>query len=154
MGAISLDAAVAMTGLSRRTLWRRVTEGAIVKCDEDIRGRATLSLSDVVDLVSFPLDAEDMKLLVQADDGKADAQADMGEMFYTAGKFEVAIYWLNAAAAQKNADAMHWLSICHFAGHGVPANENLAISWLARAADAGHVIAQHQMESIKRSAVR
>jgi TPR repeat protein len=153
MSAISLEAAVAMTGLSRRTLWRRVTEGAIAKREED-RGRAMLSLAAVVDLIPVPLDDDDLEMLVQADAGQPDAQADVGEMFYTAGEFGAAVYWLSAAAAQENADAMHWLGTCHFAGHGVPKSENIGLSWIARAAEAGHVIAQHQMESLKRSTLR
>ncbi len=113
-----------------------------------------LSLSAVVDLISFPLDDEDLEMLIRADAGQSDAQADVGEMFYTAGEFGAAVYWLSAAAAQKNADAMHWLGTCHFGGHGVPKSENMGLSWLARAAEAGHAIAQHQMESIKRSTLR
>lgn len=153
MDAISLEAAVAITGLSRSTLWRRVTKGTLGKRDED-RGRAMVSLADAMDLVEIDLDDGDLEVLVRADDGDPEAQAEIGEMFYTAGLFEAAIYWLNAAAAQQNADAMHWLGTCHFSGHGVPRNENLAMSWLARAADAGHLIAQHQMDSIRKAALR
>ena len=37
MNTLSLDAAEALTGISRRTLWRRVAEGAFVSGDKDAR---------------------------------------------------------------------------------------------------------------------
>jgi hypothetical protein len=50
MDAISLDAAVAITGMSKSTLWRRVTEGFIGKAEKDARNRAMLVLADVLPL--------------------------------------------------------------------------------------------------------
>ncbi|MFT3777080.1 MAG: hypothetical protein QM772_02185 [Ottowia sp.] len=161
MDMISLDAAVALTGISRSTLWRRVTDGRIGKGGKDARGRATLALADVLPLVSVPLGPEDVQVLLQADAGAAEAQADLGALCYVAGAEKAALYWLNEAAAQGHADAMHWLGIAHYAGSGGGGGgggeslrererqDNLAIMWIARAAALGHPLAQRQMAGLR-----
>ena len=118
MDMISLDAAVAITGISRSTLWRRVTDGRIGKGGKDARGRALLVLADVLPLTEVPLGKDDLPVLLQADAGAAEAQADMGALFYVAGAEKAALYWLNEAAAQGHADAMQWLGIAHYAASG------------------------------------
>lgn len=166
MDWISLDAAVAISGISKSTLWRRVTEGSIGKAGKDVRNRAMLAFADVLPLIGGlkPLSGEDVALLLSADAGSSQAQADVGAMFYVAGNIRAALYWLNEAADQNNADAMHWLAIAHAArlsgekarGKSIPAEEdarerngNLAVMWLARAAALGHPLAQQQMTHIK-----
>lgn len=166
---ISLDAVVATGNISKSTLWRRVSEGVIRKVGKDIRNRSMLLLADVLPLVDTlkPMADEDIHLLLAADAGAADAQADVGAMFYIAGNTKAALYWLHEAAAQDNADAMHWLAIVHTAhassatrtftaesGHGLEASEhegNMAMMWLAKAATLGHLIALQQMALLKRS---
>ena len=49
--AISLDTAIIVTGVSKRTLWRRLAEGQITRQDNDIRGRAMLSLEDLAPML-------------------------------------------------------------------------------------------------------
>lgn len=168
MDWISLDAAVAISSVSKSTLWRRVTEGSISKAGKDVRNRAMLVLADVLPLVDArqALSEEDVHLLRSADGGLAEAQVDVGAMFYVAGNAKAALYWLNEAANQNNADAMHWLAIAHAArasgakerGQSVSAEHykhaheregNLAVMWLARAAALGHPLAQQQMAHIK-----
>ena len=116
MDMISLDAAVAITGISRSTLWRRVTDGRIGKGGKDARSRALLVLADVLPLAGVPLGPEDVQVLLQADAGSAAAQADVGALCYVAGAEKAALYWLGEAAAQGDADAMQWLGIAHYAG--------------------------------------
>ena len=150
MDTISLDAAEAVTGISRRTLWRRVTDGTIGRCDTGGRSRAMLALGDVLPLVEVQLSAEDRATLLRADAGDAQAQADMGALFYVAGAHKAALYWLQEAAAQDNADAMQWLGTAYAGGGGViPQDDNLAIMWLARAAALGHRIAAYQLEQLR-----
>lgn len=150
MDTISLDASVAITGISRSTLWRRVTGGTIARGDKDGRSRAMLALGDVLGLVDVQLEAEDIAMLLRADAGDADAQADMGALFYVAGAHKAALYWLNEAAAQDNAEAMQWLGTAYAAGGGaIPKDANRAIMWLARAASLGHAIAGYQMERLR-----
>ena len=151
MDTLSLDASVAITGISRRTLWRRVTDGTIGRCDTDGRSRAMLALGDVLGLVDVALNAEDRAMLLRADAGDAQAQADMGALFYVAGAHKAALYWLQEAAAQDNADAMQWLGTAYAGGGGgvIPQDDNLAIMWLARAAALGHRIAAYQLEQLR-----
>ncbi|GAB1386467.1 hypothetical protein MASR1M59_16150 [Melaminivora sp.] len=155
MDFLSLDASVAITGISRSTLWRRVTDGSIGRGDKDGRSRAMLALVDVLALTAVALAAEDVALLLLADGGDADAQADMGALFYMAGAHKAAWYWLNEAAAQGHAEAMYWLATACAGGGGmggmggvVPKDAHLAIMWLAKAAAQGHLIAAQQMAGL------
>lgn len=150
MDTLSLDASIAITGISRSTLWRRVTDGSIGRGEKDGRSRAMLALGDVLALVEVKLSAEDRAMLLRADAGDAQAQADMGALFYVAGVHKAALYWLQEAAAQENADAMQWLGTAYAGGGGViPQDDNLAIMWLARAAALGHRIAAYQLEQLR-----
>ncbi|MDM0074486.1 sel1 repeat family protein [Variovorax sp. J2P1-59] len=147
--AISIQSAIAMTGRSQRTWWRRIEEGVVRKSDPDARGRARVSLEDVVGLLGISLSAEDRSLLVLADAGDADAQDDVGQMFLAIGKHEIGRYWLELAAEQNHPNAMQRLACCHLSGEGVAKDENMAIRWLAEAAAHGHVIAQEQMRALR-----
>ena len=153
MDTLSLDASIAITGISRSTLWRRVTDGSIGRGDKDGRSRAMLALGDVLALVEVKLSAEDRAMLLRADAGDAEAQADMGALFYVAGAHKAALYWLNEAAAQGSAEAMQWLGTAYASGGGggsiIPKDANLAIMWLAKAAALGHPIARQQMERLR-----
>ena len=118
MNTLSLDAAVALTGISRSTLWRRVTDGALAKGDKDARGRATLALADVLELLrdaglADALGTDDLPVLLRADAGDAEAQADVGALLYLAGAERAALYWLNEAALQGSAEAIQWLGTAH-----------------------------------------
>lgn len=151
MDTLSLDASVAITGISRSTLWRRVTDGTIGRGDKDGRSRAMLALEDVLVLVDLALSAEDIAMLLRADAGEAGAQADMGALFYVAGAHKAALYWLHEAAAQGNADAMQWLGTAYACGGGgsiIPKDAHLALMWLASAAAQGHVIAAQQVAGL------
>lgn len=147
--SISLEAAIAMTGISKRTLWRRVSDGSIAKHQEDARGRAMLAFAQIASLMDLALPDKDLHLIVRADSGDASAQADAGAMFFIAGRFGAAVYWLDLAAAQGNADAMQWLGNCHASGLGVPKNESLAIMWVAKAASLGHPVASRQIQGMR-----
>lgn len=165
MDTISLDASVAITGISRSTLWRRVTDGTIGRGDKDERSRAMLALGDVLGLVDLKLSAEDIALLLQADQGKAGAQAELGALFALAALREAqaakpvtargggsavpALYFLTRAADQGEADAMHWLGLLHAAGLGDAAERDAqALMWVARAAAHGHAIAARQVAAL------
>jgi hypothetical protein len=147
--AISLEAAIAMTGISKRTLWRRVSDGTIAKHKEDARGRAMLAFAQIVGLIKLELSDEDLHMIVKADSGNANAQADVGGMFFVAGHIDAAVYWFDLAAAQGNADAMQWLGNCHASGLGVPKDDSLAIMWIAKAASLGHPVACQQIQGMR-----
>ena len=156
MNTLSLDAAVALTGISRSTLWRRVTDGVLAKGDKDARGRATLALADVLELLrdaglADALGTDDLPVLLRADAGDAEAQADVGALLYLAGAERAALYWLNEAALQGSAEAMQWLGTAHAAG-GTERDEQLAVMWIAKAAALGHPIAKRQLEGLLQGA--
>lgn len=79
--AISLEAAVALTGRSRRTWWRRIEEGAVAKLAPDARGRALLVFDEVRPAIGLSLDDEDVAAILRADGGDAQAQAQVGALF-------------------------------------------------------------------------
>ncbi len=145
---ISLDSAIVVTGLSKRTLWRRVSDGHIRKAGEDHRGRALLAVTEVLPLMRSPLGPEDGPLLVRADGGEADSQADVAAIFHARQDFESAVYWWRQAAEQGHADAMQWLGRCYAAGEGLEKDEHLAVMWISKAASRGHAIAIAQMAQL------
>lgn len=147
--AISIQAVIAMTGRSQRTWWRRIEDGTVRKLKPDARGRARIALQDVLELIGCGVPSEDIALLVQADAGDAEAQADIGEMFISTGRPDAGRYWLELAAEQGHPNAMQCLARCYLSGEGAPKNENMAIRWLADAAAHGHVIAGEQMRALR-----
>ena len=148
MGSISIDASIVITEKSRRTWWRRISEGAVRRVADDRRGRAMLSWDEVLPHICIPMTPEDLAFVLRADAGDAEAQNDVGQLFSIAGKYEAALYWLQQAAQQGNPDAMQWLGRCHLSGEGVPKDDNLGIMWIAKAASSGHVIAKTQMYAL------
>lgn len=145
---VSYDTAAAITRRSKRTWQRRVTDGLAARLPNDGM-RPVVLLSDVLPLVEMELTAADAGYLVLADTGDAAAQADMGEFFRAAGRLDVAHYWFNLAAAQDDPEAMQCLAQCYASGEGVEQNSNLALMWLAKAADKGHVIAREQLKHVR-----
>jgi hypothetical protein len=145
---ITIQAAIAISGRSQRTWWRRIEDGAVRKLAPDARGRARIALEDVLALVDCGLAPADQVLLAAADAGDAGAQSDIGELFLAAGRCEAGRYWLEQPAEQGHPNAMQSLSHCYLAGRGAPRNEHMAIRWLAEAAARGHVIARAQMRTI------
>jgi TPR repeat protein len=149
LAPLSLDATIAITGPSKRTWWRRISEGSVVKRQCDKRGRTMISLAAVIPLVAFNMTTADLERLLSADDGDAEAQDDMGQLFSTAGDHQAERYWLELSARQDYPNAMQCLARCCLGGDGMPRDENLAIMWLARAASHGHVIAIQQMQFLR-----
>ena len=151
MQSISLDAAEAMTGISRRTLWRRVADGELTSTGKDARNRAVLALEGLQGWMQghtgLVFSAQDLHRLCQADAGDAQAQVDMGAWLYTSpravsrvGHSQSALYWLHQAAEQNHGDAMHWLATVA-ANTGTQQGHYESLMWLAKAAMQGHPIA-------------
>ena len=144
---ISLNTAIAITGLSKRTLRRRAAEGVLRTDEGTSRGeRARVALEDVVPLARLHLKTEDLELIADADAGSAEAQCDLGLLLLEEGLREDAVPWFSAAASQNHLEGMHWLGRCYIAGIGVPADENRGIDWIARAASYGHVTAKRMVQ--------
>jgi len=147
--SVSMDTAVVVTGRSRRTWWRRIADGSILRADHDERGRTMISWADVAPHICIPMNSEDLEFLIRADGGDADGQNDIGQLFSLAGKHEIAFFWLTQAAHNNHADAMQWLARYYLAGETVPKDENLALMWLAKSAARGGHIAREQMRTLR-----
>lgn len=145
---ISLDSASVVTGISKRTLWRRIGDGVIPRQENDSRGRAMLDLEYIVPMLCVPLSLNDQKILVDADSGNADAQNELAQLFMELDKFDIATYWLQLAVINDHPDAMHNLAELYIKGISVPKDENIGLMWLAKSASYGHFIARKQIKSI------
>lgn len=151
---ISLSMAGALTGLSKRTLWRRIAEGT-VRTDKQVGRRPSeagiqtgVVLDDVLALSPLPIEQEDRALILEADAGRPDAQCDLGLLLIAQGLPDAAVPLLKASAEQHCLEGMHWLGRCLIAGRGVPEDVQRGIDWIARAANHGHATARHMMQYI------
>jgi TPR repeat protein len=147
--AISLDTAIIVTDTSKRTLWRRLSEGKIAREEDDERGRAMLDFEGILPMLCVSIAPEDHELFFNADAGDAEAQNDLALLFLESDRPDVALHWLQLAVAQDHADAMHNLGRLYIKGIGIPKNDNLGLMWLAKAAAFGHVIAERQLTALK-----
>jgi uncharacterized protein len=142
---LSLLAAAALTGKSKRTLWRRLSGGALQRGQDDTQGRATL-LVEQLQAEGWPeLSPEDWADAVRADAGDAVAACELALKLLAHGREIPARHWLEQASDLGHADAMHWLALIllRSATPDLPG----AMVWLARAAAAGHPVAQAQLAS-------
>ena len=142
-----MDAASAITQISRRTWWRRIAAQAVTRGASD-RGRTMLLWSEVAPHIDVPMTAENHGSLFLADMGSADAQNTVGQFFLHAGKHKTAVYWFQLASKQDHPDAMQWLGDSYICGKGVEKSEYLGLMWIAKAAAFGHVIAQEQIKEL------
>lgn len=146
--SISLDTAILVTGVSKRTLWRRIGDRKISRLENDIRGRAMLALADLVPMLCVSVDPEDYELLSDADAGDADAQNDLALLFLDANRPDIALYWMQLAVEQEHADAIHNLSKLYIKGVGLKKDKTKGLMWLAKAASLGHPIANEQIVAL------
>jgi TPR repeat protein len=151
MHLISLKTATELTGLSKRTLWRRIAAGAIFKENGGgPLGRARVALEAIAGDVGVGLGETDMALVERADAGDPAAATDLALLFLAAAAPGKALFWLQSAAERGQADAMHLLGRCYIAGEAVTCDEAQGLSWIGRAAAQGHAIARLQMEGLSR----
>jgi TPR repeat protein len=148
--AINVEAAVWITQLSKRTLWRRLSEGQITRQENDGEGRTMLTFKDLVPMLCIPVAPEDYDLIVEAAAGDAEAQNNVALLFLDADKPDIGLHWLTLAADQGHPDAMHHLSKLYIGGSGTPKNDSLGLMWLGKAAALGHVIAGEQVTALTR----
>ena len=108
-------------------------------------------LDSIIEHLLIPLTEDDVLLLLDADNGNAEAQNDLALLFLANKKFREAVYWLKLAIKQGNTSAMHCLGRAYMDGTGVPKDENLGLMWIAKAAAGGHVVSRAQMAGIIQS---
>ena len=148
--AINVEAAVWITQLSKRTLWRRLSDGQITRQDNDDEGRAMLTFEDLVPMLCIPVAPQDHDLIIEAAAGDAEAQNDLALLFLDGDRPDLGLHWLALAADQGHPDAMHHLSKLYIGGSGIPKNDSLGLMWLGKAAALGHVIAGQQITALTR----
>jgi uncharacterized protein len=153
LNLISLNAATALTQRSKRTLWRRLEDGTLARGPDDAQGRTMVDLHALLPFMVAPLNENDLRGIQTADAGDALAQTDAAVLFLQAGRPLAALYWLELAAKQDQAEAMYWLGRLHFdetlSASGVPQDFNVGMIWLAKAAAQRHCIATAQMQALR-----
>lgn len=80
--------------------------------------------------------------------GNANAQHNLGQLFFLARDAEEshadeAYKWFSLAAEQKLPASQYALGLMHFYGLGIVGDRRLAMSWMTKAADNGHMNAQY-----------
>jgi uncharacterized protein len=80
-----------------------------------------------------------------AEQGKAEAQNELGELYRVIGNYTEAAEWHKRAAEQGNSEGQYILCWLYRQGHGVVEDFSKAEMWCRRAAVQGHVYAQYQL---------
>jgi len=150
MQHVSLQAAITLTECSERTLRRRLADGSL-RCaaDNGAYFKTMICFDSIKHDICIPLNPDDIELIKNADSGNAKAQNDLALLFLEHNKLKSAVYWLELAAKQQLADAMHLLGRCYLEGNGLPKDDSLALMWIAKSASLGHSIALAQIQSIR-----
>ena len=147
MPSISLKTAAQLTGVSKRTLWRRIAAGSLsVARSADPHRRTLLSLDDISKDMVLPLNAEVIAVILGADAGLAREQLELALLFLEKGQVDKALPWLELAAQQGDADAMLTLGESRLAD--TEADPQAGINWIRRAAIAGHPLAMAIIEAL------
>jgi TPR repeat protein len=123
-----------------------VSNGLVPK--EIQNGTAMLLLDSLLPHFCVPFSDEDLEVLTAAVEGDAASQTDVALILLAAGKATNAIYWLNLAAQQNFADAMHFLGRCFIDGNGVDRDKQTGIALITKAATQGHVISRAQLKDL------
>lgn len=156
MFAISLNAVIALTDQSERTLRRRIADGSLPRVADGGGSsyKTLIPFEAISPQLVVPLTSDEVQLVKEADAGSASAQNDLALILLTHQKPQGALYWLELAAKQECPEAMHWLARCYLEGNGVNRDENLGLMWLARSAAHGHQISQEQVQAMRECFVR
>jgi TPR repeat protein len=151
MPTIHFKSAMALVGLSRASLWRRIKghPGSSETIGESKGHTQTrLNLSHALNWAELRFDDEEMGHILPADAGDAKAQCELGLILIEHQRPERAIYWLELAAAQGYADAMQWLGQLTASGQDVEKDKARGIERIKQAAEHGHFIARRQVEAL------
>lgn len=153
MPTIHFKTAMAITGLSRASLWRRIsTHPGSSETIGESRGhtQTRIKLDSILAWAELSFDEEERVLISLADAGEVDAHCELGLVFLEHQRPERAIYWLKQAATLGHADAMQLLGQLYARGQGVEQDEAQAIEWIKQSAQHGHVIARRQVSELGR----
>lgn len=148
MPMICLTTAAAVTGLTKRTLWRYIEKGKLSTQKQEGGGRTLVEFDTLLQLTGIELPADDYAAILDADRGVPAGECEFGLWLLEQGRDTRAVEWLQRAAHGGVADAMQWLGKLYARGQGVKQDEAQAIEWIKQAAANGHLIAQRQVEEL------
>lgn len=135
MPSICISTASAVTGLTKRTLWRYMKDGRLTPLGETSQGNRTrVALEEVMKLCTDPLDKPDEQMVLAADAGDCEAQCDVGIWMLERDHPSIARDWFMSAARAGNPDAMCYLGCDLLLGMGGGRNEVEGMRWLHQAA--------------------
>lgn len=146
MDTIALSMAVALSGYSRRTLWRRIGEGQLHP--QPGPGETRLPLDEVLALNPLPLTPADRARLLAADAGDPQATLECALLLLEQDRASGAVSLLERAARHYHPDAMYELARCTLQGIGATAEPQAGWPWLQRAAEHGHALARALLEAL------
>ncbi|MTW22092.1 sel1 repeat family protein [Allochromatium palmeri] len=142
MHLISLSTAVALTGLTKRTLWRYIESGRLTVATPTAPGeKAHVHLQDILTLSGLTVAPEDHPTLVDADRGDPIAQCDLAILLMNQRPAD-AIPWFQRSANAFYPDAMCWLARAYLSGQGIECNLETGVQWIDKAAHKGHPLGQ------------
>jgi hypothetical protein len=142
MHLISLNTAAALTGLTKRTLWRYIESGRLTVANPTAPGeKAHVHLQDILPLSGLTIDPEYHPTLVDADRGDPIAQCDLAILLMNQRPAD-AIHWFQRSANAFYPDAMCWLARAYLSGEGIERNLQTGLHWIDTAARKGHPLGQ------------
>ncbi|EIC23221.1 tetratricopeptide repeat protein [Thiorhodovibrio frisius] len=148
MPAICLKTAAAVTGLTKRTLWRYIENGKLNTEKRESEVKTLVDFDSVLRIAELEFPTDNYAMILDADAGTPAAECEFGLWLLENRRETLAVEWLQRAAHGGVADAMQWLSQLYARGQGVEQDEAQAVAWLKQAAAHGHLIAQGQMTGL------
>ena len=143
MHLISLNTAVALTGLTKRTFWRYIDSGRLTAVSPSEPGEKTrVHLQDILPLSNLPIAPEHHPIIVDADRGDPAAQCDLALILLTANRPTAALPWLQGSAKAFHPDAMCLLGRGYLSGEDIERDPETGLQWIDKAALKGHPLAQ------------
>ena len=146
---ISIDTAARLAGLTKRTLWRRLASGALIRENQkDALGRTRIALDEYLNNLGLRLSQDDIKIIINADQGDAEAQYELALILVEISKLERAIPWLRISANRGCPDAMFFLGEMMIDGSGGSQDLKAGWDWIRLAAINGHGLAKRVLQLI------
>jgi uncharacterized protein len=129
-----------MTGFQHRLLW--ITLSGSLMCGSSAGVLAAPTAADGSPSSQAPPARQSIAhLQTRAENGDANAQNQLGEMYMTGESVDenkqAAILWFRKSARQGNAEAMCNLAAAYYDGAGVATDDSLSLAWFLAAQKAG-----------------
>lgn len=145
---VSLAAAITLTNISERTLWRIVSKEHWPQ--QKNQGRVMIPLSRLRPYCCIDINEEELRILAKADTRigtpqDAAAQCELALIFLHQGQWDSGIYWLKRAVAADHADALNLLGMFYLNGEGIEKNPSEGLRFIRRSAELGHQLSKQQL---------